>query len=184
MSKCLAFFVFVSFYKIQVKRQKIWLYSGTKSHSVEFLCLYLYHFLFGCHEDRRFNRRNDLKFISKFWLRFWGRKCNLPSRACFEWQSEISLRAVSFYSLCEKRRLREPPAEPLKELTHEFRPRLRWTKLFKTNPKGQTGQRREVTVSQDNRIRKWYTLKKFEMSMRKLLIQHFYPQYFSISLWV
>ena len=108
MSRCLAFFVFVSFYKIQVKRQKIWLYSGTKSHSVEFLCLYLYHFLFRCHEDRRFNRRNDLKFISKFWLRFWGRKCNLPSRACFEWQSEISLRAVSFYSLCEKRRLREP----------------------------------------------------------------------------
>ena len=26
------------------------------------------------------------------------------------------------------------PAEPWKELTHEFRPRLRWTKLFEMNP--------------------------------------------------
>ena len=26
------------------------------------------------------------------------------------------------------------PAQPLKELTHEFLPRLRWTKLFEMNP--------------------------------------------------
>ena len=38
----------------------------SKSHSVEFLCWY-YRLLSGCHEDRRVNRRNYLKFISKFW---------------------------------------------------------------------------------------------------------------------
>ena len=36
---------------------------------------------------KRVNRRNDIKFISKLWCIFWGRKCKLQSRACFEWQS-------------------------------------------------------------------------------------------------
>ena len=50
-----------------------------------------------------------------------------------------------------RRRLHEPSRTF--EKTYAWIPAARWTKLLKTNPKGQTGQRKEVTVSQDNRIR-------------------------------
>ena len=41
-----------------------------------------------------------------------------------------------------------------------------------------------VKLSQDNRIRKWYTLKKFEISMRKTINPAFLPVFFHFSLGV
>ena len=75
-----------------------------------------------------------------------------------------------------RRRLREPCRAF--EKTYVWIPTSRWTKLLKTNPKGQTEQRREMTVSQDNRIRKWYTLQKFEISMCKTINPEFFTSIF------
>ena len=78
------------------------------------------------------------------------------------WMAIVDLTRSSFISFTvtvwEKLKLSKSPAEPLK-LTHDMNSRRDWDEQNYSRPtrKVKNGQRKEVTVSQDNRIRKWYT---------------------------